>query len=590
MGDFQSLTAFKEVIFSPLKRSQERSQGNAAKRPEQLPGLPPLPSNAPLSIASVHDHHNIEVKTVSELTSAPSTVETDIFLFIPRNFEIASIGPSELQRDFRSRMRLALPLVETQGSAALDTALKALRLSLFQIETSEFDYETDFDLNHPHCEGITEAAKDLCAVIAETLKLSSSEHVRMFFLTHTLNATESGCIRGIQDFNDHILAIGEMFGRTRAVVNHPETKRFTVLQLFDEYTSQLYVKYLAHVRHELSKIGPPPAGEASIDYHTARRKLDGLLDEQQEREAQHRRRFVNPSSEEESDLDRERRMVRLSHLKKFFQSRTFVEISREKAAQRVSESTAAIGTATAGIVAAMIEQFSRPEIKDFAAQSLIVVSFGVLVYVLRDRLKDKAKELLFKRASKFLPDFEQQLMAKDKKIGTVKEWFRVLGNKDLPADVLKIRQQVSASEMEKRLPEDIFHCRKIQDVHGTFLAAAAPMPMNRVLHENTRINLERYLKHMDDPFKDMTDLDATGRFTRSRLHRVYHFYLCVKTVAKPAEGFDKVRARFSPSRLIARRQPAPSIGQSMEQTHIYRIVIDKNGVVRLEEPDHLRSI
>jgi hypothetical protein len=376
-----------------------------------------------------------------------------------------------------------------------------------------------------------------------------------------------------------------MFNRVRAVLTRPESSRFAVLALLDEYTSQLFVKFLGNLRQDLSRIAPPPAVESSLDYHASRRQLDQFFDQLQEREAQHRRRFSASGIDEESDLERERRLVRLSHLKKFFQSHTFIEVSREQAAKRISESTAAIGTASAGIIAAMVEQFSRPEIKNFATQSLIVVSFGVLIYVLRDRMKDWAKGLLLKKASKFLPDFELQLMAKERRIGNVKEWFRFTSAKDLPSDVFKLRQVAAASAMERKLPEDIFHCHKIQEVDGTALQASKPLPTHRALHENTRINLERYLKHMDDPFKDLTDLDASGRFTRSRSHRVYHFYLCVKTASRPKDGIEKMRARFSPLRLLARQaHSTPSTTVTAEtQIQIYRIVLDKTGVVRLED-------
>jgi hypothetical protein len=179
-----------------------------------------------------------------------------------------------------------------------------------------------------------------------------------------------------------------------------------------------------------------------------------------------------------------------------------------------------------------------------------------------------------------LPDFEQQLMANDRKIGRVKEWFRLRSAAELPEPIKELRKFASSHEMEKRLPEDVVHCRKIQELGASVRVDASNNRMKkgdvtstRSLHENTRINIERYLKHMDDPFKELTDLDVDGRFCQSLSHRVYHFYLCVKTVSRPAE-----------SRLARHLQ---SIGASAppkrEQTLLYRVVLDKNGIVRLED-------
>src|SRR5690606_33128615 len=114
-------------------------------------------------------------------------------------------------------------------------------------------------------------------------------------------------------------------------------------------------------------------------------------------------------------------------LKKFFQSTTFVDITRQQSAKKISESTATIGTAVAAIIAASVEQFGRGHASaDVAWQGLSLLSLGVIVYVLRDRMKDWAKRKFHQKALKFLPDFEQRLIAKDRKIGRVKEWFQIL--------------------------------------------------------------------------------------------------------------------------------------------------------------------
>lgn len=564
MAEFQSLVSFKNVLLAPLGRVL----------PELTPLAPPptteLPTQAS-SIATRHDHHNIEIKTVSELGGASSQVETNIYLFVPRSFEIASMGKTDLQKDFRSRMRLALPFNGDQGAAALDSSLQTLSINLKRLEEAEKAGEPVGNLSHPLCETLLEATKDLCAIIAENLKHGAGEHTRQFFMSHTLLTTSEACIKGCQTLRERVNSIHSMIARVRAGLATDHQAPTAVLAIFDEYMSQLYVQYLGAIRSQLLKIGVPPVAESNPIYTQARRELEQTLDQYQECEARHRLKFGAPSPQVETDLERERRLVRMSHLKKFFQSKTFIDISRQPSAKRISESTAAAGTALAGIVAALVERFSRPEITDMAFQGLFVLSFGVIIYVLRDRLKDQMKARFHEKALKLLPEFEQQLMAKEKKIGSVKEWYHISAPQKLPDEIIALRKKSSATEMEARLPEDVFHCRKIQEVHAEALSATGAL--TRALHENTRVNFERYLKHMDDPFKELTDLDDNGRFLQSTSHRVYHFYLFVKTVAKPIENIAHLR------RLVGTKEP----GRICEQTLVYRIVLDKHGVVRLED-------
>jgi hypothetical protein len=559
-GDVGTFTALKNTFLSPLAKG--RSSGVQTE----------LPSANASSVVTLHDNHNIEIKTVSELCAASSVVETDFFLFVPKNFELSGLGKDELIKDFRSRVRLALPVTGELGAMALDTAIFNLRTKLIELENAERSGEPVQDLNHVLCEQVLEAAKDLSAVLAEALKHRSYDHTRQFLISHTLLTIPQAAITGLTELFSNVSTTAELMDRTRAPMNSDLQAPGAILAFLDEYTSQLYIQYLGQVRAELGKYAAPKNAENRLDYAKARQDLEDLLDSLQEKEARHRTKFGGRAPEEETDLEREHRLVRLSHLKKFFQSKMFVDITRQQSAKKISESTATIGTAMAGVLAATIERFGRPAAVDVAWQGFFFLSFGVIIYVLRDRMKDWAKQLFQKKALQFLPDFEQHLIAKDKRIGKVKEWFALQKSSELPLDVLALRRAASTTEMEKRLPEDVFHCRKIQEVDAASLHVSDKFGQTRALYENTRVNFERYLKHMDDAFKDLTDLDPSGRFQMSRSHRVYHFYLCVKTTSGPKEPGINGKLRTVPLPRSAR----------LEKNLIYRIVLDKNGVVRIE--------
>jgi hypothetical protein len=173
------------------------------------------------------------------------------------------------------------------------------------------------------------------------------------------------------------------------------------------------------------------------------------------------------------------------------------------------------------------------------------------LYALRDRLKDLAKSFLNKRISKYVPDFEYELKDKEVQLGRIKEWLKTVRTIELPEEIRQKRKSASVSEAESYLREDVLFLKRIYSL--------APREKNRdkqlSLQETLRINVQRYLKFLDDPMKDITILDQKGRFTRKTSHKMYYFYALVNCVAK---GGDK-------------------------QVHLYRVVLNKNGIQKVIE-------
>lgn len=558
MGEVSTLSLIKSVLLAPLSKARVASI------------LSEFPSGHASSAVSLHDNHNIEIKTITELRSTKSVVETDLYLFVPKNFELRSFGKDALITDFRSRVRLALPVSDDQGSAALEEALTDLENEIKALLVDGPANQPE-DINHALYEPLIEAAKDVSAVIAEKLKHSTSDHTRKFLLSHSLMTISQSAINGLKELSENIQNTARMMESVRSVFDFKNEATASILLLLDEYLSQLYIQYLGSIRSELDRMPVPKSAQNDLTYTKTRAKLEQLLDTLQKKEAEHRLRHGFLIQEEETELEREQRLVRLSQLKKFFQSTTFIDINRQQSSKKISESTATIGTAVAAIIAATIEQFARGHASaDYAWQGLSLLSLGVIVYVLRDRMKDWAKKKFHQKALAFLPDFEQKLIAKNRKIGVVKEWFQLLSSKNVPLDILALRRTASLTEMEKRLPEDVFHCRKIQEVDASRIPDSSRLSYSRALFESTRVNFYRYLRHMDDAFKEFTDLDPKGRILSSRSHRVYYFYLCMKTTCGPADTrwFAKFRRKLQVPRQT--------------QTLLYRIVVDKNGIVRVE--------
>lgn len=607
-------------------RTKPSSPRSAGEPPAEPPGVPPgspprPPQSAPpphpfpgrlsagtLTSVTRHDHHNIEIKSVIELAPEPLKVATELYVFIPKNFEIGLAGKSEMVKDLRTRLRLAIPSNEGFDDNDFSDALSELGNANARLEAEAMvlvavGQEVPANLR----EGVLEAAKDVAAIIAERLKRLSADHGRQFFISQSLLVTTASRAAGFDSFVKNLQSVHRKIEAVRENMRTRSRDGRSLNSLLDEYVSQLYVQYLGAISGEFAKFeadsiellnpaennlagaesAPKHALEApaahsadespaafNLSYARAKQILKAL----QEDEAVYRK-SRGLSFESETDLERERHLIRLSQLKKFFQSKTFIDVAKTQAAKKITESTALVGTAIAGVSAAVLEQWGRKNVATVASQGLMLVSLGVILYVIRDRMKDWARNKLHEKALGLIPDFETELVAGQRRFGVSKEWFQLLSSKICDPAILDARHADSMIEKNLRLPEDVILSRRVFFLEPCGLGSGQP----RALHENTRLNLDRHLKFMDDPFKELTDLEADGNFTLSRSHRVYHFYVVTRTsvtTGKDAEP-SRLRTWSSGFRALFGLKGKPKHPRSTTLA-ANRVVLDKSGIVRVE--------
>lgn len=556
----------------------------------------------PVMQVTRHDHHNIEIKSVIELCDDSQKVVTEMFLFVPKSFEIGLVGKAEFAKDLRTRLRLATPSKEGFGDQDYNAALLELKKATARLDQEiQANQAMGQDISADLRAEVLESAKDVAAIVAERLKHLSREHGRQFFLSQTLLLNSASRSIGFETFVQNIQMVRRKIEMLREAIRAKTEDARELNSLLDEYVSQLYVQYLGAIctefenfesssewnplAHKNEELDPSEvdASEGSVlaqdvSQAAARARARQLLRALQEDEAGYRR-TRNMSFESETDLERERHLSRLSQLKKFFQSKTFVDVTKTQAAQKVTESSALVGTAIAAIIAATLEQLGRKNVATLASQGLMVVGLGVILYVVRDRMKDWARNKLAKKAMGLIPDFETQLIADQKHFGISREWVHILQSKNMESAVTEARHADSVVDRSLRLPEDVLSTRRVFFLRPNFAGPGH----SRALHENVRLNLDRHLKFMDDPFKDLTDLEADGRLTLSRSRRVYHFHMVTRTslLRGPLAQPSKLRTWAQAVRAIFGMKPMV-ITPDASYVAAHRIVLDKSGIVRVE--------
>ncbi len=512
------------------------------------------------SFVSRHDPHNIEIKTVFEIANGAFESELDVYLFVPRNFGIKLEDRLDLLKDIRARLKLSVPFHGDQNNQGLKEILIRLQKSVDQCRDPSLEMLGN-EQDAQAADIMVEEARDLCALVTESFKQSANELSKQVFLSHNLLSNIHSTVKSLNELEGQLHKKSEIMNEVRNVIVTNSSPQ--ILKLLNEFLSYVYIQYLAAVRFELDSTELTEEVKSNLDYQSARSKLEICMSELQEKEAAHRYRVGLRFDPEETEKERELRLMKLSHLKKFFQSKSFVDFTTKNNVKRIHETLATLGTLLAALAVAGLESFKDSGATQVTFKGLFLLSFGVIAYVLRDRLKDWTKQLLNKKASAYIPDVENNLWAQNKKMGFVREWLRVESKKSIPMTISVKRQGVEGSDLEKALAEDVLHYRKIQNIsrHASDFKSHSGVS---AVHENLRINLARYLKHMDDPYKDLAELDAWGAIKKSKSRRVYHFYVCVNL------KYSSTKAHHSSAPVH-------------EQLVISRVVMDKNGVVRVEE-------
>lgn len=486
---------------------------------------------------SRHDHHNLEIKAWVEPGRLHSQTQIEFFLFVPRSFQMDRWQKHELEKDLLSRIRLAMPVLgeglsrEIPAAVLLERALRLLR---------DQDFQT------------------VGSLVSEWLKQRAVEHRRRFQMAHSLFIPVEQ--RGLE-IRRLLVEIAQTVEALHALRSAYPAEEDRGRRWLDEYTSNFYVQYLGKLRAAMEKVDPLAREKADSEkYRAAWKEFEASLAAFSRAEATYRARFPKRVESATTEFESEQALLRLGQLKKFFQSRTFLEVSRHSPASRFLETTAILGTAVAGLCWAGLQLLSQPSAST-AGSGAFFLGFAVLAYVARDRIKDRAKHSLHKRVQRWLPDSNQQLRAGGRFVGAMREWFSIHASTALREEIRELRAQAD-SELLPSLPEDVLYIRRRLD-----LVSNAGAETGWAFQENTRVNLERYLKYMDDPVKQLSMIDSDGAWVKRNTRRVYHFYVATQlTTTLPLPG-------------------APA--RSWRQLH--RVVLDKQGIDRVE-PCHSEAL
>ncbi len=495
-----------------------------------------------------HDRHRFEVKldvALPEATRGVYRVET--YFFIPRalNINPGTYKKQDFYNNTQKYIRFKTPQVDLGKLLDQGTAISPLaRITKYASELLAGSRAND--LESSMVEEIKllgcmarGALRDYVKHMLHEIAASGEGHEAR------LVAAERDCLAFLAD----VRSLSNRVRGLRSEMTHPAlpTRLRDAYLFLDEYFSLTVEDYLAELLEGLR--AHSGANNTLSDADDALVAL--LLDQPAYRSA-----MGYPSLPQRTGSN-ETIVYRRSLLKKFISSvlHLHIQVSEWEGFLQFLFGLAA-GIAMLFATSAAIFAQSR-----YAVNSLPFVAIVVTSYIFKDRIKDWLKMLFSRGITRWLADRKVDILdpAHSARIGSFKEGFSFLSDRAVPPDVSHRRNIDNITSVdEEGKPEWVFKYEKEVVLFADRIARHHTRLHD--LNDIMRFSIREFVAYADDPETERLHLNPeTRELLAQHCVRVYHVNMVVKYVTHDAGG------------------------REMAAYERVRIVLDKNGIVRLEE-------
>ncbi|MBS0656475.1 MAG: hypothetical protein JSR46_11915 [Verrucomicrobia bacterium] len=309
---------------------------------------------------------------------------------------------------------------------------------------------------------------------------------------------------------------------------------------------------------------------SSIDYYLTgflevlrRAKVEHIYDIDNQiceiiiQEKQHRQQMYQDTEElKEDEKTQEKRLNHKSLLNKYVLDALLLEQDRISWVDKYGNVIAGLAAGIAMLVYGFLLFIN---VSTAGVNSISFVLLTVVLYILKDRVKDALKRLFHQHASRWFSDFTTRIRtpSKDIQIGKLKESFSFVAEEDVPEEIRRVRYEEFASDLPLfKIPEEMFYYKK----EMVLVSSETPVRSRRhKLHTIFLFNIHLLLEKASNPTEPYLSLDLdTMEVGIRELPKVYHINIIMKNTFTQPDLSTKVEIKK------------------------FRLVIDKNGIKRVE--------
>ncbi len=473
---------------------------------------------------TIHDRYQFEVKLNYPLDSDARSqkYEVDSYLFVPDNMGVNEMSYSKEQffSDIQAYIRLKTPSMMFSRVAAGDDSPIGMLEKLLQQDD-------------PEQEVFTRAVRVTMCIV------KSAARDLVLFVESSDNLADRH--RLVSSFVDDFEAVTVGYRALRPLVQTPHIGE----ELLRHYTyGDEYLSLLAedHLSAALSAV--PRDGEG-LELELRQRVLRAVT-----AELAYRKERAYPSMPDPAS-DNETLIYRRGVLKKFMRSINYLRTRTRQEGPVLRQVVFGVSAGVAMIFATAAAFYSQSRYGVLTAPFFVVL---VVSYVFKDRIKDLARHVIFRRLGRWLYDQKTRIYSSEGRVvGSYRESFSFLRHSKVPQDVLAVRNHSHITEVENEFAgERTILYRKRVRLRSGQIASLLPEYRIVALNDIVRINVRQFLRRLDSPTKSLFIIDSED-LHRIKGKQVYHLNLVICTKLN---------------------------GQSVSKR--FRIVINRSGIKRIE--------
>jgi len=494
----------------------------------------------------VHDHFQFELKLEYWLAqSRRDNYQVDMYLFLPiaLGLDHHSYPRDAFYDDVKNHVRLKTPELPLDRIAALDTGCPGNLLNKAVTDLLEQRRKTP-----------AAADTDSAQTVEYHAKMYVSIAVRA--LQNRADTCRDELARGITSSTwtlsgeiDRILSLLQAMADKVArepTTDQPIDRLTTIMTSADEYLTSVANQALLGILAAINS-----GGAASVD-PADREALRTALLIAVRQQSHYRAERGFPALDPDSTDQDETVLFRLGVFKKFFRSALFITQHRQTDGRLISQITMGLAAGLAMAFATVVAFLAQRHFGNFTMPLFAALVVG---YVFKDRIKELTRVYLDKRLSRSLYDSKTHFFNTDGyRMGICRELVRFNTADEIPADVRRLRNKDHLTEIANFWQaEKIIHYRKHVSLFRAPLRQTNPGYETTAVNDIIRYNVHRLLRNMDEPEKGLLCLredDSVGTVTGARIYKVS---------------------------LVLRLK-----GRTGEQLVRFRLILDRNGIRRLE--------
>jgi len=297
----------------------------------------------------------------------------------------------------------------------------------------------------------------------------------------------------------------------------------------DELMSLVTEREQFNLYRDLVAAGSAPgaASDASgaVGYPEAAEAVRAQLHKQEKyRLAMHYPSVVSP----DTPIENEVALYRAHMIKKWSESSMYMGRTPNRLASQVGQVLMGIA-AGAAMAFAVTAAFLTDRL--FATYSLPWALMIILAYIFKDRLKELLRGFFIRYMPHLVSDRMEDLIdpAIGRKVGVSRARVRFCDARQVPADVLRIRNRTTNPFRHVLKPENVIHFQK--EIHLNSPRLADAHARLESITEIIRMRLSSWFTMLDDPLETRDQIED-GAIVSVECRRVYHVHLILKLSEK----------------------------------------------------------